>query len=85
MSIVDEAANTGRINMAGTYNGIPIYVDYNIEKHKVFAMKKTNGKPNRNNKAKEPRTKGKDNRQVVAIICHPSMFNQIKEIGYGDI
>ena len=74
-----EEANSGGVMMYGTWNGIPIYIDQHMERDRVLTMKKTDSKPNRETRVKEPRTKGLDHENITAFIVHPSIADKIKE------
>ena len=74
-----EEAYSGGVMIYGTWNGIPIYVDQNMERDRVLTMKKTDAKPYRETRVKEPRTKGLMSGQVTAFIVHPSIADKIKE------
>jgi len=72
------------LECAGTYNGIPVYVDQYMDRDKIMTVKKQRGKPNPERRVSEPRTKGLDHDSVTAYIMHPdSVIKLKKEIRYG--
>lgn len=62
----------------GTWNGIPIYVDQYMEPDKILTAKKQGGKPYREKRVKEPRTKGLDHDQVTALIMHHDTASKLE-------